>query len=539
VNASKSPAWPPILIAVSMMGLWAGAQNVTTSQYDNARSGATRVETILTPRNVNVRQFGKLFTFKVDGDVYAQPLFLAGLEIPGKGRHDVLFIATEHDSVYAFDAYGHPALPLWHVSFLRKGVTTVPEDDVECPFIAPEVGITSTPVIDADTGTLYVLARTSEKKGLQSSHYTQRLHALAVTTGLEKFGGPVAVRATANGKGAGSQSGKVVFDPLRENPRASLLLTNGSVYLTWGSSCDVGPYHGWVMAYDAQTLKQKAVFNASPDADDSGFWAGDTGPAADEKGHLFLAAGNGRFDAASGGRDYGDSLLKLDRQSLKLHDYFAPFNAAELDAKDQDLGSGGPVLLPAQPGPHRDLVVIAGKGGTIYLIDRDHMGRYRPDNDSQAVQTIPSPGGGVFGSMAYWNHNLYVLSNSDKDALRQFTLRDGKLALKAASGSHFPAIGATPMVSANGLRDGVLWVLHSRAWNADDTNAVLFAFDALDSSRLLYASEQNPSRDRAGLAVRFNIPVIINGHVYVGAKREVDVYGLLSQPAARHSSSAP
>jgi hypothetical protein len=521
-NAYKSLAWPSILIPVLLMGLRTGAQSVTTSQYDNARSGANPLENILTPRNVNARHFGKIFTLKVDGDIYAQPLFLAGLEIPGKGRH----------SVYAFDAYGRPAAPLWRVNFLRKGVTAVPEDDVECPFIAPEVGITSTPVIDADTGTLYVLARTKETTGSPSSGYKQRLHALDVTTGLEKFAGPVAIRATINGKGAGSHSGKLEFDPLRENPRASLLLANGSVYLTWGSSCDVGPYHGWVMVYDAHTLKRKAVFNASPDADDGGFWAGDTGPAADEKGRLFLAAGNGRFDAASGGRDYGDSLLKLDGLSLKLNDYFAPFNVAKLDAEDKDLGSGGPVLLPAQPGPHPHLVVIAGKGGTIYLIDRDHMGQYQPNNDSHAVQTIPSPGGGVYGSMAYWNHNLYVLSNSDHDALRQFSLHDGRLSLKAASGSRFPAICATPTVSANGPRDGVLWVLHSKAWNADDTNAVLFAFDALDTSRLLYVSEQNPSRDRAGLALRFNIPIIANGHVYVGAKREVDVYGLLSHETA-------
>jgi hypothetical protein len=533
VNVCKSLAWPSILIPVLMTGLRTGAQSVTTSQYDNARSGANRVETILTPRNVNVRHFGKIFTLKVDGDVYAQPLFLAGLEIPGKGRHDVLLIATEHDSVYAFDAYGHPAVPLWRVNFLRKGVTTVPEDDVACPFIAPEVGITSTPVIDADTGTLYVLARTKESTGLPSSHYRQRLHALSVTTGLEKFGDPVDIKAMIDGKGTGSKLGKVEFDPLRENPRASLLLANGSVYLAWGSSCDVGPYHGWVMAYDAHTLKRKAVFNASPDGDDAGFWAGDTGPAADKRGNLFLATGNGRFDAASGGRDYGDSLLKLDGLSLKLHDYFAPYNVDKLDAADQDLGSGGPVLLPAQTGPHPDLVVIAGKGGTIYLIDRDHMGLYQPKNDSHAVQTIPSPGGGVCGSMAYWNHNLYVLSNSANDALRQFTVQNGKLSLKASTGSRFPALCATPAISANGARDGVLWVLHSKAWNADDTNAVLYAFDAQDPSRLLYISEQNPARDRAGPALRFNIPIIANGHVYVGARREVDVYGLLSLEAAR------
>jgi hypothetical protein len=518
-----------VLILVSAIGLPAGAQSVTTSQYDNARSGANRFETALTPRNVNVRHFGKRLTLKVDGDVYSQPLFLTGLDIPGKGRHDVLFVATEHDSVYAFDAYGHPASPLWRVNFLRKGVTTVPADDVQCPFIEPEVGITPTPVIDEDTGTLYVLARTKEQTGSQrSAHYTQRLHALAVTTGVEKFGGPVDIKATINGKGTSSQSGKVEFDPLRENPRASLLLANGLVYLTWASSCDVGPYHGWVMAYDAQTLKQKAVFNASPDGGDSGIWASDTGPAADESGNLFLATGNGGFDAAKGGRDYGDSALKLKGQSLKLDDYFAPFNVDKLDAGDNDLGSGGPVLLPLQSGPHRHLVVIAGKGGTIYLIDRDHMGHYQPNDDSQAVQTIPSAGGGVFGSMAYWNHNLYVLSNSSNDALRQFFVHEGKLMLKAASGSRFPATAATPTVSANGARDGVLWVLRSK----NDGNGILYAFDAADSSHLLYDSEQNPSRDRAGVTLHFNIPTIMNGHVYVGAKHQVDVYGLLHRETA-------
>ena len=209
MNASKSIAWSFVAITVSLTGLRTGAQSVTTSQYDNARSGVNRRETILTPRNVNVRHFGKILTFKVDGDIYAQPLFLAGLEIPGKGRHDVLFIATEHDSVYAFDAYGHPAAPLWRVNFLSKGVTTVPEDDVECPFIAPEIGITSTPVIDADTGTLYVLTRTKESTRLSSSRYRQRLHALEVTTGLEKFGGPVDIKARIEGRGAGSQLGDV------------------------------------------------------------------------------------------------------------------------------------------------------------------------------------------------------------------------------------------------------------------------------------------------------------------------------------------
>src|SRR5271168_4089880 len=315
-------------IVIFALGLRTEAQKVITSQYDNARTGANLHETRLTPRNVNAQHLGKIFTLHVDGEVYAQPLFVNGVEIPGKGRHDVLFVVTEHDSVYAFDAY-RDGPPLWQVSFVKDGETAVPADDVQCPFIAPDVGITSTPVIDPNTGTLYVLARTRGQRLLVANTYFQRLHALAVTTGVEKFGGPVEIGATTDGRGQGSSGGKLVFNPLRDNPRAALLLNNGVVYLTWASSCDVGPYHGWVMAYDAHSLKQKAVFNASPDGDDSGIWGGDTGPAADNAGNIFLATGNGRFDAARGGRDYGDSLLKLNGENLLLSDYFAPYNVAE------------------------------------------------------------------------------------------------------------------------------------------------------------------------------------------------------------------
>ncbi len=521
-----------LLFGILVCGVQSGAQRIITSQYDNARTGANLGETTLTPRNVNPQQFGRVFTLKVDGDVYAQPLFLGGVEIPGKGRHDLLFVATEHDSVYAFDAYGKPATPLWHVSFLRDGVTTVPARDVDCPFIFPEVGITSTPVIDPDTGTLYVLARTKESRGIVSSVYPHRLHALAVTTGVEKFGGPVDIEASSDGNGAGSfGKGKVAFNRPTENPRAALLLANGTVYMTWGSSCDVGPYHGWAMAYDAQTLKQKAVFNASPDNDESGFWASDTGPAADVQGNVIVATGNGHFDVAAGGRDYGDSLLKLNGQTLNVEDYFAPFNVEELEREDGDLGSGGPVLLPDQSGAHRRLAVVAGKGGTIYLIDRDRMGHYQPQSDSHAVQTVPGRGG-VYGSMAYWNHNLYVLSNGESDALRDFEVKDGRLSLKTSSGTSMPGICATPVVSANGMKDGVLWVLRSKGWNSPDTNATLSAFDAENIAHQLYSSEQNATRDRAGLAVRFNIPTVVNGRVYVGAKQEVDVYGLLSATKA-------
>src|ERR1700733_5226029 len=261
-------------LALCILALGLGTEGqMLTSQYDNARSGTNLNETNLTPDNVNQQHLGKVFTLPVDGDIFAQPLFLAGVQIPGKGRHDVLFVATEHDSVYAFDAYGNPSSPLWHVSFLKSGVTTVPADNVSCPFIVPEVGITSTPVIDAKTGTLYVLVRTKESKSLFSkTELHQRLHALAVTTGAEKFGGPTDIHAQMRGRGTGSTNGILDFAPLTENPRAALLLANGMVYLTWASSCDVGPYHGWVMGYDAQSRQQKAFFNASPDADDSGIW---------------------------------------------------------------------------------------------------------------------------------------------------------------------------------------------------------------------------------------------------------------------------
>jgi hypothetical protein len=502
----------------------AGAQ-MTTSQVNNARTGAYLNEVNLTPRNVNARQFGKLFAMKVDGDVYAQPLFLSGVEVPGKGRHDVVFIATEHDSVYAFDAYGNPSAPLWQVSLLKDGAMPVPQGDTACFFIAPEVGITSTPVIDARTGTLYVLARTKMGHVFAANEYHQQLHALAVTNGAEKFGGPVEIHASVSGRGDGSVNGKVAFGPLRENPRAALLLLNDTVFLSWASSCDVGPYHGWVMAYDAHTLKQRAVFNDSPDADDGGIWESDTGIAADQDGNVFAATGNGRFDAAKGGRDFGDTLLKLDGRDLHVGDYFTPFDADELNANDSDLGSSGPMLLPDQPGAHPHLALIGGKEPMIYVLDRDHLGKFRQKDNGHAVQAIPTRGG-IYGSMAYWNHNVYVLA--DGDALRDYEVTDGRLKFKAGSSFVFRDHAATPAVSANGAKDGVVWVVSSKGWNSPDRTAVLHAADASDVAHELYNSDQNAVRDRAGMALRFNIPSIVNGHVYVGAKGEVDVYGLLA-----------
>jgi hypothetical protein len=504
------------------------AAQILTAQYDNARTGANLKETALTPATVNFGRFGKRFSLPVDGDVYAQPLFVPKVEIPGKGIHNVIYIATEHNSVYAFDAAGEPAEPLWKVNFLGPRITTVPAPDVACRFITPEIGITPTPVIDLQSGTLYVLARTKQDGGaLSADRYSQKLHALAITTGAEKFAGPVEIKASVKGKGAGGSGGDVAFDPLRELPRAALLLTGGQVYLTWGSSCDVGPYHGWVMTYDARTLMQTGVFNASPDAEESGIWQSDNGPAADEQGNVYLATGNGRFTAAAGGRDYGDSLLKLGFAGGALHllDYFTPSDERALNSQDADLGSGGPILLPAQPGDSRRLVLIGGKDGTLYVLDRAETGKFQAEQ-SRALQSIHF-GDGVYAAPAYWNGHVYVLPS--KNRLAAFPLRQGKLAGKpdAVGAQYFGNPGATPAISADGTRNGIVWLIETKAWNGSDRPAVLHAYDASNVARELWNSEQNSVRDRVGQTLRFTIPTVVDGRVYVEAKRRIDVYGLL------------
>lgn len=511
---------------------------LTTSQYNNARTGAYLEEKVLTPQNVNVRQFGKVFTLPVDGDVYAQPLYVAGLEMPGKGRRNVLFVATEHDSVYAFDADA-AAPPLWQVTFLRsrEGVTTVRDFEVRCPFLSPEIGITPTPVIDTASGTLYVLARTKEN----GRHY-QRLHALDITTGAEKFGGPVAIQAAVkdNGYFGGYFRGQVAFSQLRELPRAGLLLSQGKVFLSWGSSCDVGPYYGWVMSYDARTLRQTAVFNASPDSAESGIWQGDAALAADNEGNVYAVTGNGKFNASSGGRDYGDTVLKLGlgNSGLVVRDYFTPYNQGYLNSTDLDIGSSGAVLLPDQPGGHPHLLVTAGKEGRIYVVDRDRMGKFHAGSDSHAVQTLPNAAGtGAFGAPAYWNGHVYW--HGSKDVLKDWAVTNGRLSEQpvAAASTVFTDPGATPTVSANGSKNGIVWVVRTKTWNARGNSipAVLYAYDASNVARELYNSDENGSRDVAGPALRFVLPAVVNGRVYIGTKNEIDVYGLLAPPAPKQT----
>jgi hypothetical protein len=520
MNRSVLAAIATVLVAVVALTSAAIYAQGLTSQSDNSRTNANQHETTLTPANVNPARFGRIFALRVDGDIYAQPLYVPHLAIPGKGTHNVLFVATEHDSVYAFDADQPTNEPLWHVNFLKPGsaITTVPARDVKCPFIQPEIGITPTPVIDLQTGTLYVLARTKEAGGLlSSSTYAQRLHALALTTGAEKNGSPVLIEAPG-------------FDALRELPRAALLLANNQIFLTWGSSCDVGPYHGWVMAYDKSTLTRTALLNTSPVSGESGIWQSDNGPAADQQGNVYAVTGNGKFNVSSGGRDYGDSVLKLglEGRNLIVRDYFTPFDERALNAEDDDLGSGGPILLPDQPGPHPHLLLAGGKNGVLYVLDRDRLGHYQPGSNSHAVQALRL-GGGIYAAPAYWNGHVYILASNDY--LSDFVLTQGRLSdHPAVKGTHkFGNPGATPAISADGVRNGIVWLIETKAWNDfSNRTAVLHAYDANDVSHELYNSEEKSSRDRVGAALRFTVPTVINGRVYVPAKGEVDVYGLLS-----------
>ena len=510
----------------------AGPPRVPTSQYDNARSGANTSESILSPKNVNVSHFGKLWSLPVDGDVYAQTLYLPNVNIPGKGVHNVLFVATEHDSVYGFDADTNSSTPLWQVNLLPLDGQSAPvsASAVHCPFIEPEIGITSTPAIDTQTGTLYVLTRAMRGKNRGDVRYLQQLHALAITTGVEKFGGPVEIQASVAGTGAGSAGDVVKFDALRENPRGALVLVNGFVYLTWASSCDVGPYHGWVMAYDAKTLRQQGVFNTSPDSAESGIWLSDTGPAADGAGNVYIVTGNGEFDArARGGHDYGDTALKLRLEGSRLIvvDSFTPSDQEHLNSTDGDLGSGGPVLLPAEGNGDAAGLVFGGKAGIAYVVSPQHMGGAQVRSDASATRVRIASG--IYGAPAYWNGHLYYYGS--EDALKEFVVQDGGMAVVPShqSSSTSPFSGGTPTISANGKTNGVVWVVESRAWNRGGTRAVLKAFAALDVGQQLYTSDQNSARDGAGEAVRFAIPTVVNGRVYFGVRKAAEVYGLITR----------
>lgn len=503
---------------------------VFSYHVDAARLGLNSSETVLNTANVNSVQFGKLFSYQVDGQVYAEPLYVRDLSFPGQGFHNAVFVATEHDSVYAFDADGLAPNPLWQVSFINPaaGVTTVPSADVGANDIFPEIGVTSTPVIDPVNQILYVEAKTKEVSGANTS-YVHRLHALALATGTEALGGPVVIQATVKGTGDGSDpSGNLPFLPLRQMNRPGLLLQNGAVYLAFGSHGDNDPYHGWLLGYGARTLQQVSVFNVTPNGSRGAIWQSGGGPSGDSSGNIYFLTGNGTFDADTGGTDFGDSLLKLSTGTggTALADYFTPFDQANLEATDADLGSGAPILLPDQPPPHVHLAIAAGKGGTIYLVNRDAMGHFHVGDDSQIVQSVPGALASAFDTPAYFQSAIYYLAVGD--TLKAFVLEGGLLSASPISQSTmtFGYPGATPAVSANGTSEGIVWALETDAASSGGP-VVLHAFFAEDVGLELYNSAQQGSRDQAGPAVKFTVPTVANGKVYIGTASELDVYGLL------------
>ncbi len=528
------------VLAVSCFWLaiafFAEAANVLTYHNDNGRTGLNATETILTPGNVNTNTFGKLFDHTVDGYVYAQPLVLTNVTIPGKGVHNVVFIATEHASVYAFDAddeAGANAAPLWQVSFINPdlGITTVPSPDIACGDLIPEIGITSTPVIDPVSGTIYVEAKTREVV-TNSVKYFHRLHALDVTTGAEKFGGPVVIAPTVAGTGDGNDgNGHVPFDALHQMNRPALLLNRGTVYLGFASHCDFGPFHGWLVGYDAQTLALTNVFNSTPNGGLGGIWQAGCGPAADTNGNIYAITGNGTFDSITN-NDYGDSFLKLS-PSNTLVDYFTPFNQQALSDVDLDLGSGGPVILPDSVGSatHPHLLVAGGKEGRIYLLDRDNLGHFNPSNDNQIVQSLVGVVDRCFSTPAYFNNTLYFACSPDR--LKPFPINNGQITPfpVSQSSAQFNYPGATLSISANGTNAGIVWAIQ-----ANSPSGVLFAFAATNGWVDIYNSRQVESglRDSPGRYVKFTVPAVANGKVYVGSQYTLSVYGLgsfLATPA--------
>ncbi|MGC2111486.1 MAG: Ig domain-containing protein [Candidatus Korobacteraceae bacterium] len=521
---------PPQVVNAELSIAINSSMQVTTQHYDIFSTGQDPAETLLTPANVNSTQFGKLFSYSVDGFVYAQPLYLANVNIPGKGSHNVVYVATEHDSVYALDAdsnSGENSNPLWQVSFIdpAHGITPLSSEDVNCDDLVPEIGITSTPVIDTATGTIYILVRTKE-----NGTFVQRLHALDVATGAEKLGGPTVIAAAYPGNGAGSSGGMIYFDSLENNNRAGLILSNNNIYITWASHCDLGAYHGWVLAYDRTTLQSNGVWAVTPNGQQGGIWMSGAGVSADVAGTLFLATGNGTFDTSGTLTDFGDSIVKLlqNGAQLSVGDYFTPFDEDWLYQLDGDVGAGGVLVLPDQPGDHVHELVQSGKEGTIYVVDRDQMGHYNPVDNSQIVQNIPHQIVSELSVPAYWNNNVYFGGASDH--LKAFSLTNGLLSATPTSqsptGLGFP--GATPIVSSNGGVDGIVWALQTSA-RLNNGNEVLHAYDATDLSNELYNSAQNDTRDDPGPVVKFAVPIVANGKVYTGAVQQVSVYGIISQ----------
>jgi len=549
---------------------------VFTYHNDPARDGINPREFALAPSTVNTTTLGKLFSCAVDGAVYAQPLWFRGLSIGG-GIHNVIFVATQHDSAYAFDADANPCVTYWHVNLLDTlhggtgNETPVAWNDVgHCEgSIYPEVGVTGTPVINSIAKTIYLVSAsesnpTSSGKCRSSvASFNHRLHALDLATGSEKFNAPVTIAASVPGTGDGSVGGMVSFNSQFHLQRSGLAQVGGSIFVVFASYEDAQPYHGWVIGYKSFNVKQQtAVFNTTPNGlrgGDGGIWSGGGAPAVDSGGDIYIATGNGVFDEAPPmpDNDYGDSILRLhsitgntlNGVNLSVAGWFTPDDQLTLAQNDTDLGSGAAVLLPDQTsgaGPTH-LLTLMGKEGIVYLIDRDNMGQYNPTNNDQIVQTFPGSAHGLWGIPAFWQNKLYIGANGD--SLKQFTfnplmeLFNPSVTSQSAHIFGFP--GTIPSVSSRGAAHGIVWATDASLFgygaSGVGTNChvvpvppactgpvILHAYDATNLAVEFWNSSMAANnRDRAGNAVKFVPPTVVNGKVYVGSTASVDVYGLL------------
>ncbi len=459
------------------------SQDVLTYHNDNARTGQDLSETALTVGNVNSATFGKLFTVAADGKIDAQPLYVSSVTIPGKGTHNLLIVATEHDSVYAFDA--DTGASIWHVTVLESGETT--SDARGCDQVTPEIGVTSTPVIDRSggpNGAIYVVAMSKDNSG----NYHQRLHALDLTTGGELFSGPQDIQAIFPGSGDNNSGGNVIFDPGQYKERSGLLLLNGVVYTAWASHCDNRPYTGWIIGYKASTLAQVSILNVTPNGSEGAIWGAGAGLAADSSGNIFFLDANGFFDTtlnSSGfpnSGDYGNAFLKLSTSGgLAVADYFEMDNQLEENGTDTDLGSGGALVLPDlidSSGTVWHLAVGAGKDTNLYLVNRDSMGKYNLNSNNIYQEIAGALPGGIWSMPAYFNGEIYYGSVSTPIYAFQFSNAKLLAGPVSQTTTNFEYPGATPSISANGNANGIVWA----AENA--TPAILHAYNATNLQEL-------------------------------------------------------
>jgi len=489
-----------------------------------ARTGQNLKETILTPAGLSSSNFGKVGFLQTDGLVDAEPLYVSNLTVSG-AQHNVVFAVTEHDSAYAFDA--DTFAQLWKVSVLGANETS--SDNRGCGQVTPEIGVTSTPVIDPQAGShgvIYLVAMSKDSNG----NYFQRLHALDITTGAEVSGSPATVQATFP-----NQSGETTFDPKQYKERAALLLLNGVIYTTWASHCDDGPYTGWIMGYNQTTLQQSSVLNVIPNGGDGAIWMAGDGPAADSSGNFYFLDANGTFDTTldAGGdpinSDYGNAFIKIStaNNTLSVADYFTMHNTTSESDADQDLGSGGEILLPDLKDAANNtwhLAVGAGKDSHIYVVNRDLMGKFNTSNDNAIYQEISSNGisGGSFATPAYFNNAVYY--GGVGDSLKAFAIANAKLVTPPSSKSaaNFGYPGATPSISANGSSNGIVWAVENNGGTG-----VLHAYDATNLATELYNSSQAANGRDTFSDNKFIAPMIASGRVYVGTPTGVIVFGSL------------